>query len=409
MAMGAVMVVVALAMLGELDIKFQNRIASDLPSFLVNPSKGLEDTAAAHDALVDIRGEEAHGIGGRAAAAEADGGDAASRPAQRGRQRPARCSAPAPEFVGTQQWFNTPGGRPLTLKGLRGRVVLIDFWTYSCINCLRTLPYLEAWDKRYRKDGLTIVGVHSPEFPFEKDAGNVADAIERNGIRYPVVQDNDLATWSAWGNQYWPAEYFVDAKGEVRYTHFGEGEYGEKEHVIRELLAEAGHRARRARSRAATGWRPRQGVTTPETYLGAARAERFTNPMLSPGTHDFGDPPRARAETNSPTAGAGGSRSTRRPRSPAPRWTSTSAPGASTSCSAPRTAAAGGCGSCSTAGRSPTASPGPTSTAARWRSPSTASTTSSTCPGSSSTSSPWCRNGASPATPSPSARRGSGH
>jgi cytochrome c biogenesis protein CcdA/thiol-disulfide isomerase/thioredoxin len=288
MAMGAVMVVVALAMLGEYDIKFQNRIASDLPSFLVNPSKGLEDTAAARDALVEARGEEAHGIGGRAAA-EAEGGDTAKRTARGGESGLPELGQ-APEFVGTQRWFNTPGGRPLTLRGLRGRVVLIDFWTYSCINCLRTLPYLEAWDRRYRKDGLTIVGVHSPEFPFEKDAGNVAEAIERNGIGYPVVQDNELATWNAWGNQYWPAEYFVDAHGQVRFTHFGEGSYGEKEHVIRELLAEAGHPPAGSDSRV-RALAPSPGVTTPETYLGAARAERFTNPMLSPGSHDFGEPP----------------------------------------------------------------------------------------------------------------------
>ena len=158
----------------------------------------------------------------------------------------------APEFVGTQDWFNTPGDRPLTLRSLRGRVVLVDFWTYSCINCLRTLPYLTAWDRTYRKDGLTIVGVHSPEFPFEKDAGNVREAIERNGIHYPVAQDNDLATWSAYGNQYWPAEYFIDARGRVRYAHFGEGEYGKKEQIIRELLAEAG-RPVAAKESGATG------------------------------------------------------------------------------------------------------------------------------------------------------------
>ena len=146
----------------------------------------------------------------------------------------------APEFVDNQHWFNTPGDKPLTLSALRGRVVLVDFWTYSCINCLRTLPYLTAWDQRYRKDGLTIVGVHSPEFPFEKEASNVEEAIERNGIHYPVAQDNELATWNAYGNQYWPAEYFIDAKGRVRFAHFGEGEYGEKEKIIRELLAEAG-------------------------------------------------------------------------------------------------------------------------------------------------------------------------
>jgi cytochrome c biogenesis protein CcdA/thiol-disulfide isomerase/thioredoxin len=258
-AMGAVMVVVALAMLGDYDVKFQNRIASDLPSFLVNPSESLEESAAARDALADIHGG-------------------------------APVLGAAPEFVGTQRWFNTPGDRPLTLRSLRGRVVLIDFWTYTCINCLRTLPYLTAWDERYRKDGLTIVGVHSPEFPFEKDAGNVEEAIRRNGIEYPVVQDNDLATWSAYGNQYWPAEYFVDARGRVRFAHFGEGEYEEKERVIRELLAEAGNGPGRSKTHV-SAIEPSATVTTPETYLGAARAERFVNPMLSPGLHDFGEPP----------------------------------------------------------------------------------------------------------------------
>ncbi len=131
------------------------------------------------------------------------------------------------------------------MAGLRGRVVLVDFWTYTCINCIRTQPYLTAWDSRYRDRGLTIVGVHAPEFPFEKDADNVETAIKRAGIRYPVVQDNDFATWNAYGNQYWPAEYFIDAEGRVRYAHFGEGEYDKKEQVIRDLLAEAGRTAGR--------------------------------------------------------------------------------------------------------------------------------------------------------------------
>jgi cytochrome c biogenesis protein CcdA/thiol-disulfide isomerase/thioredoxin len=281
-AMGAVMVAVALAMLGDYDVKFQNTIAGDLPSFLVNPSKSLEDTAAARSALAEVRGSSG-GLGEAAA-------DAAPLPAPGGPGSGLPVLGRAPEFVDNQQWFNTPGDRPLTLRSLRGRVVLIDFWTYSCINCLRTLPYLTAWDRRYRKDGLTIVGVHSPEFPFEKEAGNVGEAIERNDIRYPVVQDNDLATWSAYGNQYWPAEYFVDARGRVRYAHFGEGSYGEKERVIRELLAEAGRAAKGGRAKV-KAVAPSPELTTPETYLGAARAERFTNPMLSPGLHDFKPPP----------------------------------------------------------------------------------------------------------------------
>jgi cytochrome c biogenesis protein CcdA/thiol-disulfide isomerase/thioredoxin len=278
-AMGAVMVVVALAMLGNYDIKFQNKIAGSLPSFLVNPTEGLEDTAAAQAALDDVRGESAHGVGGAAASAPQP------KTAANG-QTSLPVLGTAPEFVGNQRWFNTPGDRPLTLSSLRGRVVLVDFWTYSCINCLRTLPYLTAWDKKYRKDGLTIVGVHSPEFPFEKEVSNVEEAIERNGIHYPVAQDNELATWSAYGNQYWPAEYFIDARGRVRYAHFGEGEYGKKEQIIRQLLAEAGRKVPGAETHV-HAIAPSATVTTPETYLGAARAERFTNPMLSPGSHDF--------------------------------------------------------------------------------------------------------------------------
>jgi cytochrome c biogenesis protein CcdA/thiol-disulfide isomerase/thioredoxin len=281
-AMGAVMVIVALAMAGNYDVRFQNKIASDLPAFLVNPTEGLEDTASARTALEAVRGEAAHGVGAVAASAPAP-------PIGSNGEAELPVLGTAPEFVDTQDWFNTPGGRPLTLHSLRRRVVLVDFWTYSCINCLRTLPYLTAWDRTYRKDGLTIVGVHSPEFPFEKDAGNVEEAIERNGIHYPVAQDNDLATWSAYGNQYWPAEYFIDAQGRVRYAHFGEGEYGKKEQIIRELLAEAGRPVAKKES-GAHGIAPSPRVTTPETYLGAERAERFVNPMLSPGTHDFGDP-----------------------------------------------------------------------------------------------------------------------
>ena len=282
-AMGAVMVVIALAMLGNYDIRFQNRIASDLPSFLVNPSEGLEDTAAAQSALAGIRGASAHGIGARAASVSS------RDPQGVGPDSGLPVLGEAPEFVGNEHWFNTPGDQPLSLAGLRGRVVLVDFWTYSCINCIRTFPYLKAWDARYRKDGLTIVGVHTPEFPFEREAANVEAAIRENDIRYPVAQDNEQATWNAYGNQYWPAEYFIDARGRVRYAHFGEGEYEEKERVIRELLAEAGDKVG-AKGTSVRAVAPSATVTTPETYLGAARAERFTNPELSPGTHDFSAP-----------------------------------------------------------------------------------------------------------------------
>src|SRR4029077_8468076 len=131
----------------------------------------------------------------------------------------------APNFTGINTWLNTPGGKPLTLAGLRGKVVLVDFWTYSCINCLRTLPYLKACCGTYAKDGFVIVGVHTPEFAFEHEVSNVRMAIGEYGVRYPVAIDNDYGTWNAYGNQYWPAEYLIDASGHVREAHFGEGEY----------------------------------------------------------------------------------------------------------------------------------------------------------------------------------------
>jgi cytochrome c biogenesis protein CcdA/thiol-disulfide isomerase/thioredoxin len=277
-AMGAVMVAVGLAMLGNYDIRFQNAIAGDLPSFLVNPSEALEESASAQDALAELRA--GHGVKFAAAGAPPEDADKKLDLPVLGR---------APEFVGNEHWFNTSGDRPLTLRGLRGRVVLVDFWTYSCINCIRTFPYLKAWDARYRKDGLTIVGVHTPEFPFERDPGNVEDAIGRNEIRYPVAQDNEQRTWYAYANQYWPAEYFIDARGRVRYVHFGEGEYEEKERVIRALLAEAGHRVGRSMA-GAHGVEAAVGVTTPESYLGSARATRFASGLPSPGLQDFTAP-----------------------------------------------------------------------------------------------------------------------
>lgn len=283
MATGAVMALVALAMLGDYDLRFQSAIAKDLPAFLVTPTQGLEKTSAAQRALADVRGGSSSRLSAAVAPAPPAHGSAAARLGLRD-------YGPAPDFTDTQRWFNTANGRPLTMADLRGRVVLIDFWTYTCVNCLRTLPYLKAWDARYRAQGLTIVGVHTPEFPFEKDAGNVAAAIEREGLRYPVVQDNDLGTWDAYGNQYWPAHYFVDARGHVRYAHFGEGDYDHSEQVIRALLADAGRHVGAARS-GARGIAASAGVTTPESYLGALRAERFANGTLLPGRQDFGDAP----------------------------------------------------------------------------------------------------------------------
>ncbi|HEV2873792.1 MAG TPA: thioredoxin family protein, partial [Thermoleophilaceae bacterium] len=188
----------------------------------------------------------------------------------------------APDFTGNDRWFNTPANAPLELAGLRGRVVLIDFWTYTCINCIRTLPYLRAWDGRYRRSGLTIVGVHTPEFAFEREADNVRGAIAANRLRYPVAQDNEYATWSAWGNQYWPAKYLVDARGRVRYAHFGEGAYEATEASIRALLAEAG-RDRLGDVASVRVETASDELATPETYLGHERAEGFVPGPLRPG------------------------------------------------------------------------------------------------------------------------------
>ncbi|MEX1141122.1 MAG: cytochrome c biogenesis protein DipZ [Thermoleophilaceae bacterium] len=273
MGMGALMVVVAALMVADYDVRFQTAIADDLPAFVVNPTKALEETDGVRRELDGLR-ELREGVGtADAAAASAGGGSGLP------------VLGVAPDFVGTQQWFNTPRGAPLSLRDLRGRVVLVDFWTYTCINCIRTLPELRSWDERYRGKGLTIVGVHTPEFPFERDPGNVRAAIEQNGLRYAVAQDNDYATWDAYANRYWPAKYLIDARGRVRYTHFGEGDYEETEQAIRDLLAEAGRRpGSRAHARAE---RASPFVTTPESYLGAARADRFVNGPIPSGTRTF--------------------------------------------------------------------------------------------------------------------------
>jgi thiol-disulfide isomerase/thioredoxin len=143
--------------------------------------------------------------------------------------------ATAPDFAGIEQWHNSA---PLTMQQLRGKVVLVDFWTYTCINCIRTLPHVTEWYSKYKDQGLVVVGVHTPEFPFERSADNVKKAIKRFDIAYPVAQDNRYATWNAYSNQFWPAVYLIDKKGQVVYSHFGEGAYDRTEATIRTLLAQ---------------------------------------------------------------------------------------------------------------------------------------------------------------------------
>ncbi|QKG66753.1 cytochrome c biogenesis protein DipZ [Pseudomonas sp. B14-6] len=182
-----------------------------------------------------------------------------------------------PPLDGAVQWLNSP---PLTAQALKGKVVLVDFWTYSCINCLRTLPYVKAWAEKYRDQGLVVIGVHAPEFAFERDVGNVTKAMKDLGINYPVAIDNDYKIWRAFNNEYWPVHYFADAQGRIRYHHFGEGEYAESERVIQQLLREAGASkvADGLITADATGVQlapDMNEVQSPETYVGYQRAEHF--------------------------------------------------------------------------------------------------------------------------------------
>ncbi|MBU6956595.1 cytochrome c biogenesis protein DipZ [Pseudomonas sp. CVAP len=182
-----------------------------------------------------------------------------------------------PSLDGAVQWLNSP---PLSAQALKGKVVLVDFWTYSCINCLRTLPYVKAWAEKYRDQGLVVIGVHAPEFAFERDVGNVTKAMKNLGITYPVAIDNDYRIWRAFNNEYWPAHYFADAQGRIRYHHFGEGNYAESERVIQQLLREAGAAKVAdglidASAQGAQQAPDMNEVRSPETYVGYQRLEHF--------------------------------------------------------------------------------------------------------------------------------------
>jgi len=248
-ASGVVMAAVALALVFHLD----DHLTQIAPGYLTFVQDKVENSKTAQRQLAKLRGG-----GGRHVAATAPG--------------VLQNYGRAPEFEPGGRWFNS---KPLTVQSLHGKVVLVDFWTYSCINCLRTLPHLKAWYSAYRKDGLEIVGVHTPEFAFEHVASNVHGAIDRLGIRYPVVQDNDYRTWTAYGNQYWPAEYLIDRSGEVRHIQFGEGDYGQTESAIRALLG-----IRRGGMTDVADLTPHD-LTTPESYLGYRRLARYAgSPIL---------------------------------------------------------------------------------------------------------------------------------
>ncbi len=188
-----------------------------------------------------------------------------------------------PSLDGATQWINSP---PLTAQSLRGKVVLVDFWTYSCINCIRALPYVHAWADKYKDHGLVVIGVHAPEFAFEKEPQNVIKAVKDLGVDYPVALDNDYAIWKGFNNEYWPAHYFIDAKGQIRHHHFGEGEYAQSEDVIRQLLTEAGQKNLpggyvQPGAQGAEAASSEDSTRSPETYVGYARAENFAGGQVA--------------------------------------------------------------------------------------------------------------------------------
>ena len=247
-ALGAAVLAVAVLMVFGVDKKLQTRV----PEY-TRALQGLEESAAAQGELEDL-------VGSPGLADEQQLDDFGI----------------APEFRAIEEWINS---EPLTMAALRGKVVVLDFWTYSCINCLRTLPHLTAWDDAYRDDGLVIVGVHTPEFAFEREPDNVRRAVREHGIDYPVALDPDFGTWEAWQNRYWPAKYFVDRRGHIRYAHFGEGDYEESERVIRQLLAEGQEGP--LVSGAIEDATP-TGPQTPESYLGYGRIDRFVGSSIEP-------------------------------------------------------------------------------------------------------------------------------
>jgi len=252
------MIITALGIYFNVDRTFQSYILDKFPNYGVGLT-GFEDNELVQNTLEEIsQGDDAEELRGKPMFDVMNDKGIV-----------------APEIIPGGEWFNLENGKTkLDLKELRGKVVVIDFWTYTCINCIRTLPYLKDWYATYKDKGLVIIGVHTPEFEFEKDKNNLAAAIEDYELSYPIVQDNNYATWKVYDNRYWPAKYFIDKDGRIRHTHFGEGKYDESERVIQELLKETG-----AEDVSTDIDNPSYQVysNTPETYLGYARIRNFAS------------------------------------------------------------------------------------------------------------------------------------
>jgi cytochrome c biogenesis protein CcdA/thiol-disulfide isomerase/thioredoxin len=292
--LGAVLIITGLVIATNLDVKFENVLAkgtsganhSSFLAFLVDPTHGLENSHAVESRLNSLRPASRFALRQAKAAATKPvvltaGEQSVAIP---GVKTPALHDlGQAPNFTDTQDWFNTPGGRSLSITALRGKVVLVDFWTFTCINCIRTLPFIEGLYKTYHSDGLEIVGVETPEFTFEQDAGNVQQAIKADGLTYPVVQDNRYGTWDAYQNQYWPADYLIGAQGSVEHTQFGEGDYGSEEAAVRQLLYDAGahHLPPPMTAHAIT---PSGNLGSYETYLNPKQYNQYGQMWASPLT-----------------------------------------------------------------------------------------------------------------------------
>ena len=262
-ASGVIMIITAVGIYTNYDKTIEAKLLNAIPSYS-NALTKIESGGSVTKALASLKGTKSV-----PSSANVDQGNLFN------------ANAAAPEIRGIEKWLNTSG--PQTLASLKGKVVLVDFWTYSCINCLRTLPHVEAWYNKYHSSGFEVIGVSTPEFAFEKDPGNVARAIKQYGIPYPVALDNNYKTWNAYNNQYWPAEYLIDATGKIRRTEFGEGNYPESEQAIRTLLANAGHKITVAPSDLPDTTPTTQ--LTPETYFGSNRAQfGFPTPNYPNGT-----------------------------------------------------------------------------------------------------------------------------
>jgi cytochrome c biogenesis protein CcdA/thiol-disulfide isomerase/thioredoxin len=280
-ASGVVMIALAVA----LTFNLSDLIQRDIPNYAESVGNSLERGASG-----------ATGGGSSASSASSGGGAVSLQDCQTaalygGTGSELEDCGNAPAFSGIQQWFNTAGDKPVTLASLKGKVVLVDFWAYSCINCQRELPHAEAWAKTYAADGLEVVGVHTPEYAFEHVPSNVKAGIARLGLTFPVALDNAYGTWNAYDNQSWPAAYLIDASGKIRHISIGEGDYGQEEQDIRQLLTAARPGITLPKATSVADTTPADAGQTPETYLGSERAQYYdgTGPYQA-GAHQFTAP-----------------------------------------------------------------------------------------------------------------------